>query len=138
MSDSVQQEVEESAARYEHLDRDELLVELTKLARPSQYKEPPSNEQLRQEGATLWTTYRHRLARLICSGRTPGGDKHLNAMIGAGLVAFIKDIGAPVLGNALGAHVTTAMIGAIVVLLYQDLQAGLDEFCTAHYVSDED
>jgi len=138
MRDSFQQEVEEAAARYEQLNRDQLLMELTKLARPSQYKDVPSDEQLQKEGATLWTSYRHRLAHLICSGRTPGGDRQFNAIIGAGLVAFIKDIGAAVLGGALGADVTTAMIGAIAVLLYQELQSGVDAFCATYFVPDED
>lgn len=121
------------ARRYASFSEEDLLIELQRLIAPAQFKEEPSDDERKREGKALWIRLREKCAILLCRDRQKGGDKRVNALVAAGIGAFVKQMGQEILGSGFLPDVTTALAAATAALLFKDLQAGLDRFCSAYY-----
>lgn len=132
-----QQDLHSQAVRYSQLSRDDLLLELDRLVDPTHYKDAPSDRERKREGEGLWIRFRPKVAVFICEGRTKGGNETFTTLLSAGGGAFIEETTKMILGAGILPGVTGAVAAAIAGLLYKELQIGIDDFCDAHYMSED-
>lgn len=131
-------ELRSLAASYSQLSREDLLIELQRLIEPAQFKEAPSDAERKREGEGIWRRIRQQVAVLVCKNRHTGGNKSVNALILAGAGAFIQGVAKQIIGEGILPGVTAATAAAIGALLYHEVQKGVDDFCEAYYVGQDE
>ena len=111
-------------------------IELLKLlsdGRTHHYGDEPTGEENVRAGSSVWIRFRDRAAEILCSERAKGGSKITNAVVEAGLANFVTATFTTFVKAGLFISVTSAMAGALLVLLYKELVDGLDMFCEVHW-----